>query len=129
MAVTHTEILVTWDTGSSTDSITAAAAVTSDTEDFNTAAVDAMVTCKADNTWTPVAGDTVDFYALYETGATPGFDTTEQGEFLCTIDTFADDPGVKTVPLRTAATHFSLYVVNRGASTVTVSAGWVEVRA
>ena len=134
MAVTHTEIQVTWDSGSDTNSLAAAAAEASDTEVFNTAAVDAMITCKADNGSTPVAGDTVDFYALYSTGdpdgaSTAEFDTTTQGEFLCTVDTFADDPAIRTVPLRTAASEFQVYAVNNGASTVTVSAGWVEVRA
>lgn len=134
MAVTHTEIQVTWSASNSV-SVSAASAQTSDIETFDTTAVDAMITLKADNNGTPANGDTVDFYVLYSTGdpdgaSTDEFDTATQGTFLCTLNTAVDDPAIKTVPLRTAASEFKVYAVNNAASNaITVSAGWVEVRA
>ena len=125
MAVTHTEIAIT-----GLASVTAGGTDTSDTEDFNTAAVDAMLTVSANNGGTPAAGDTMDVYILFETGATVGFDTAGSAMYLGTLDTNTEDPATRTWRIPTAASHFQVYVVNNAASnSITPSAQWVEVRA
>lgn len=124
MAITHTEIAIT-----GLASVAAGGNDTSDTEDFNTAAIDAMVTVSANNNGTAVAGDTMDVYIRFETGATIGFDTAANAMYLGTLDTFAEDPAVRTWRIPTAASHFQIYVVNNAASNgITPSAQWVEVR-
>lgn len=124
MAITHTEISI-----AGLASVAAGGNDTSTTNNFNTAAIDAMLTVSANNNGTPASGDTMDVYILFETGATVGFDTAANAMYLGTLDTFAEDPATRTWRIPTAASHFQVYVVNNAAANgITPSAQWVEVR-
>ena len=61
-----------------------------------------MITLKADNDGTPASGDTVEFYLLATCGDPDGNSADEypldddDGLLLAVLDTFANDPTVKT---------------------------------
>jgi len=103
MAVANNEIQVQWDSGSNSKSVTAAGTATSDAFSFSATAVDAQVTLKADNASTPASGDTIEFYLLATCGDPDGASTDEypvdsdDGILLAVLDTYANDPAVKTV--------------------------------
>lgn len=103
MAVANNEIQVEWDSGNNSKSISAGGTATSDTFSFSGTAVDAMVTLKADNAGTPASGDTIEVYLLATCGDPDGVSTDEypedsdEGILLGVLDTYANDPAVRTV--------------------------------
>lgn len=133
MAVTHNEIQVQW-SGADSQSVSAGASATSDTVSFHTAAVEGMVSLKADNNGTPAAGDTVDLFILYTSGDPDGagadeFDTNSHGRYLATLDTSVEDPALRTVRVGVAAKGAKIRAVNNSAGrSITVSAALTEVR-
>lgn len=137
MAITHNEVKITWDTGSNTDTIATATATSSDDFSFNTAAVAAGITLKADNQGTPASGDTVDFYLLYSAGdpdaaaSADEFASTNHPVWIGQIDTNDGiNPAVLSVGnIDVTFKKMRLYTVNNGASTVIVGAVVTEIRA
>jgi hypothetical protein len=88
-----------------------------------------MITLKADNSTTPAAGDTIDFYVLPTCGDPDGSGSAEypndekDGIFLATLDTTDNDPAIATVPFPIACTNFKLYAKsNASTNAITVSA-------
>ena len=134
MAVTHQEVQITWPTAANSLAITTGAGNgTSEVVTINTAAIDCSVSLKANNDGTAGAGDTVDFFILYTSGDPDGtgsdeYDTVNHADFLCQIDTNAENPGIQTVRINPAVKSFKIYAVNNANDTVTVSATMTEVR-
>lgn len=137
MAITHTEVQVTWPTAANSKSVSSASNETSEVTSFNAAGVEAMLSLKADNDGTAAAGDTIDYFILYTSGDPDGagsdeYDTVDQATWLAQLDvtTAGKDPALITVPISTAAKSFKLYAVNNSAGrAITVSATMTEVRA
>lgn len=134
MTVSKAASQITWSTSNSV-SVSAGGNQTSDAGTFASDSFDAMVTMKADNAGTPAAGDTVNFYLLYTTGDPDGagsdeYDTTEQGTYLATLDTNADNPAQKTVKISPIAKGYKLYAVsNASSNSITISAEIYEASA
>jgi len=102
MALANNEIEVQW-SGANNVSISAGGNQTSDAFTFSQTAIDAMITLKADNAGTPASGDTVEFYLLATCGDPDGSGSDEfpsnnnDGILLAVLDTYANDPMVRTV--------------------------------
>lgn len=134
MAITNTEVQITWAAASSL-SVAAAGTGTSDAFTYDATTIDAMVELKADNAGTPAAGDTVDFYWLMSLGdpdgaATDEYATPGHGIYLATLDSNTDDPAIAVVPLPATGKGGKLYAVNNDTgSATTVSATVYEKRA
>ncbi len=102
MALANNEIQIQW-SGADSVSVSAGGNQTSDAFLFSQAALDAMITLKADNAGTPAGGDTVEFYLLATCGDPDGSASDEfplnhnDGILLAVLDTYANDPAVRTV--------------------------------
>jgi hypothetical protein len=102
MALANNEIQIQW-SGANSVSVSAGGNQTSDTFSFSQTAIDAMITLKADNAGTPASGDTVEFYLLATCGDPDGSGSDEfplnnsDGILLAVLDTYANDPTVRTV--------------------------------
>jgi len=128
MAIANNEIQVQWSSANSV-SVSAGGSQTSDAFSFSATAFDAMVTLKADNNGTPASGDRVEIYALQSCGDPDGASATEypagagDGVLLAVLDTYANDPMIKTVSLPVAAPYLKIFAKNNAASNaITVSA-------
>jgi len=128
MAIANNEQQVVWSTASSV-SVSAGGNQTSDAITLSTACYDAMITMKADNEGTPASGDTVEIYALQSCGDPDGASSAEypsdadDGVLLAVLDTYANDPMVKTVSLPVGAPYLKLYAKsNASSNAITVSA-------
>lgn len=125
MAIGKTELQVTWDTGSDSDELATGNTweLTSDNMSMATAAVKALIECKADQTvGTPASGDLVDFYAQFTLGDPDGagadeYDSDGHDLFLCQIDLNVDDPGIMTVDFPAGAKGFRIRAVASGLAT------------
>jgi hypothetical protein len=127
MALANNEIQVQW-SGSNSVSVGAAGSQTSDVFTFSQTAFDAMITLKADNAGTPAAGDTVEFYLLATCGDPDGAGSDEfppnsgDGLLLAVLDTYVNDPAVRTVACPIAKSG-KLYARNNSSGrAITVSA-------
>ena len=127
MAITNNEIQIQWSSSNSV-SVSAGDTQTSDAFTFSQTTVDAMITLKADNDGTPASGDTVEFYLLATCGDPDGNGDDEypldndDGLLLAVLDTFANDPTVKTVACPVAKAG-KLYAKNNSSGrAITVSA-------
>ena len=141
MASSRNETQVTWDSGSTSKSMTASATrYTSDAMTFDVEDWDADIHLYADNAGTPASGDTVDFYIHYSTGdlnadAADDYATNEHAEFLKRLDTYAtntpgEDPASAIIPIRTTAGKFKISAEGAQAGTrnITVRARVVTHR-
>lgn len=134
MAVSVTEVQVTWPTAANSTSVSAASSVTSETATLDGSTISRSIQLKADNAGTPASGDTVDFYALYTLGDPDGagadeYDTAGHAAFLGRIDTNTEDPGILTVEILPTAKGVKIYAVNNsGGRAITVSATVLETR-
>jgi hypothetical protein len=134
MSISQSELQILWPTASYTGSITTASNLTSEVFTPSSTAFGLWITVKADNTGTPAAGDTVEFYLVATAGDPDGtgaaeYATSGHGQWLKTLDTNTDDPAVATFYIPAGFKSGKLYVTNSGASTVTVSAVALEMRA
>ena len=97
----------------------------------------AQASLKADNSTTPAADDQIYVWLLQSSGDPDGsgsdeFDTAAHGLLLAVLDTNAEDPALKTVPLPLPQKGFKLYFEGVTAGTtnsITVSATITEQRA
>lgn len=115
-----------------TKSVAAGATETSDTLTLQSDTVNAFLKCHAKNAGTPADGDDVDVAVQY--GGDPDADAAEEydnvGDFVTNLDTYEEDPAVRTIPfmpmqgetLQIAATN------NAGTNAVTVGFTVVEER-
>lgn len=127
MASSRNETQITWNTGSSSVTLSSASRVTSDAFTFNAEDWDADLQLYADNQGTPASGDVVDFYIHYSTGDILGdsgndYATNEHAEFLCRLDTYAtntpgEDPVSKVIPIRTTSPAFTISCESPNAAT------------
>ena len=134
------EIAITWDTGSSSKSVTSATLVTSDAVTLTAGDYDYQLQVSADNAGTPAAGDICIVSIARTTGDILGdtgsdYDTVEHAQKLCTLDTYStntpgEDPARKTIPLdNIAALGLKVYAVNNSAGrAITVRARMVTQR-
>lgn len=128
MAVANNEIQVQWDSGDNSKSVSAGGTATSDTFSYSATAVDAMVTLKADNASAPASGDTIELYLLATCGDPDGTATDEyptdsdEGILLAVLDTYANDPAVKTVNCPVAKGGKLHAKSNASSNAITVSA-------
>lgn len=104
MAITRVETQVTWAGPADTDSVDANSSEESLEFNLHATAVSARITLKAKNSTTPAADDHIDFYLIETSGDPDGasgdeFSTTEHARWLATLDTFTEDPAIKTVHL------------------------------
>ena len=133
MAITHTETRVQFSSSDST-SISSGSNATSDAVTVDATCFQASMTLKADNGGTPAGGDTVDVWLLGSAGDPDGtgtheYATTEQGLFLGTLDTNADDPAIRTVDIPMPLQNLKVYAVNNASSnSITFSAVLLEQR-
>lgn len=134
MAITRSQSQVKW-SAANTQSVTAGGTNTSDAVAIDATAVALSLTVKADNAGTPASGDTIEVYVKYTTGD-PDADPDSADEFdspgtlVMVLDTNANDPAIKTVPLQISPTYFKVTVVSNAASnSITVSAEAQEKRA
>lgn len=131
MPIAHNERQVTWSTANST-SVASGGTATSDTAAIDDTAFQAQIELKADNDGTPASGDTVDFWLLQTLGDPDGagsdeFETDEQGTFLATLDTNADDPALAVVELPIPSAGAQVLAKNQsGGRAITVSATILE---
>ena len=124
------EIQIVWSAADS-QSIAFGANATSDVFTYSTNSSFAHLQLKAKNDGTPVAGDTVDFFLLLTCGDPDGagadeYDSVGHAIPLGTLDTFAEDPAIRTVntPIVKGG---KLYAVNNSAGrAITVSACILE---
>lgn len=103
------EIAITWDTGSSSKSISSATLVASDAVALTAGDYDYQLQVSADNAGTPSAGDICIVSIARTTGDLLGdtgddYDTNEHAEQVMTLDTVAantpgEDPARRTVPV------------------------------
>lgn len=137
MAVSKALTQITWSSSNSV-SVSAGGNQTSDAFAFASDSFSGMMQIKADNAGgTPADGDVIDVYLRYTTGdpdAAPDsadeYDSAAHGVHLCTLDTFAEDPAIKTVPIDVSAKGAKLYVVSgAGSNSITVSAQMYESKA
>jgi hypothetical protein len=102
MSIANNEIQIQW-SGANSVSVSAAGNQTSDVFNFSGTAIDAMITLKADNAGTPASGDTVELHLLATCGDPDGAGSDEfplndnDGILLAVLDTYANDPAIKTV--------------------------------
>jgi len=124
------EIQITWAAANS-KSIAFGANDTSDVFTFSTNSSFGHLQIKADNDGAPAAGDTVAFFLLLTCGDPDGagadeYDTVNHALPLGTLDTFSEDPALRTVncPIVKGG---KLYAVNNSAGrAITVSACILE---
>jgi len=129
MAITSTEIQVEWATADS-KSVGAGNTELSDSAAIEAAAFIASVTLKADNNGTPSSDGQVTFEISYTTGdpdvdpdSADEYDTALHTTFLATLDTYLEDPAIKTVPINAAVNAVKIQAVNLAATDgITVSA-------
>jgi len=103
MAVTRNDRNVTWDTGSSSKTVSVNTRVDSDAMTFDATDIKGSIQIKADNQGTPAAGDTADFYIKWTTDGST-YDTDEFAEGPYRLDTVAantpgEDPAVMSIPV------------------------------
>ena len=130
VTLANNEIQVTWAAANSI-SIAFGNNATSDVFTFSTIGSFAHIQIKAKNDGTPAAGDTVDFFLLLTCGDPDGagadeYDTVDHALPLGTLNTFLDDPALRTVncPMVKGG---KLYAVNNSAGrAITVSACILE---
>jgi len=127
MARVETKVLFA---GANTVSVAVAGSAVSDVITLDATAVDAAITIKADNAGIPAAGDTVDVYVLLSAGDPDGAAVADEyasqdsthAMWLCRLDTNVTDPAIITVRYPPVPQAGKIYVVNNGASSVTVGA-------
>ncbi len=129
MAVSKSEIQITWGGSALTQSIAASGSATSDNVGSATIAstVELTITCKAVHSGTPASGDTVDFFAIYINGDVDGDsvqdqDTTGHAELIARLNLNTETPAVLTRPVLAGVKDFKLHAVNNAGASVTVSA-------
>ncbi len=137
MTITKVEIQLQWDAGSDDKSVGAAGNATGDEFNPSAEAVEGSLVVKVVNSdGTPVEDDVLAAWLLMTLGDPDGagadeFATPGSGLFLEWSDTFND--GVTTIYVVTGlSANFKggkLYVENDGASSMTVSAAWYEMKA
>lgn len=136
MAITRTETQVTWSAANSV-SVGAAGSQTSDDVTLDATCVAAQIHLKADNSTAAATDDQIDFYILQTGGKPDGagadeFDTNISAQFLCRLDTNAEDPAITTVPLPIPQKAFRVFATGVDSGTtnpITVSATITEQRA
>lgn len=132
MTMTRSEIQITWAAATS-KSVSNGSADTSDEFAFATGAIQASISCKADNDGTPASGDEVEFFLLLTCGDPDGagadeYDSVNHGLFVGLADTNTDDPAQFTVSIPASAKGGKLRAVNKSAGrAITVSACINEV--
>lgn len=131
MAIAKAQTQVQW-AGANLLSVLSGGNGTSDAVPIADAAIAGSLTIKADNDGVPAAGDVLSVYILYSTGdpdadpdAADEYDTY-QHVLPIELNTFTEDPAIKTIPIDPAATKFQLHVRNAAASAVTISAQYSE---
>jgi hypothetical protein len=135
MAITKTEVQVTWPTAVNSKSVAASGNQTSEEATLDATAIAGLLVMKADNDGTPASGDTIDFYILENAGDPDGagsdeFVTTGHGRFLGQLDTNGEDPAIIARDISVVGKSFKLYVENNsGGRAITVSATLYEQRA
>ena len=134
MAVSRSELQVTWATAANSSSISSGSNENSEAFTFSATTFDAIVQLKADNDGTPASGDTVDFYVLYTSGdpdgaSTDEYDTDSHGTWLATLDTNTEDPAGTHVEISVAKGGKIRAVNNSGGRAITVSATITEILA
>lgn len=138
MAITRVETSVLWTGSAYTDQIAAGGAETSLEFNLDATCVAAQITLKADNTVAAAADDQIDFYLLQTTGDPDGdavadeFSTPGHAVFLARLDTNAEDPAIKTVPLPIPQKGGQIYATGADSGTtnpIDVSAVITEQRA
>jgi len=121
MAIANNEQQVTWSASSSV-SVSSGSNQTSDVVTLSTTCYDAMITIKADNAGTPASGDIISVYVLLSCGDPDGAGSAEyptdadDGMFLCALDTYVQDPIIKTVSLPVAAPTLKIFAANAASS-------------
>jgi hypothetical protein len=139
MASSRNETQITWDSGSSSKSVSSGSTATSDAFTYNAEDWDAELALSADNDGVAASGDAVDFYVAYTSGDILGdsgsdYATTEHAEFLARLDTVGantpgEDPARASVPMRTGALGFKLVAKNNSSGrAITVRARIVTHR-
>ena len=137
MAITRVETQVTW---SASDSVSVAMGgnQTSDEITLDPTCIAAQIHLKADNSTTPASDDIIRFWLIQTggdpdgTGADEYDDTTEAPLYLGKLDTNANDPALRTVPLPIPQAHCKLHAEGATDGTtnaITVSATITEQRA
>jgi hypothetical protein len=127
MTVANNEIQVQWSSANSV-SVSASGSQTSDAFSFSASAIEAMVTLKADNAGTPADGDTVEVFLLPTCGDPDGSGSDEypadedEGVLLAVLDTYANDPAVKTAACPVAKGGKLYALSNASSNSITVSA-------
>lgn len=133
MAVSETEIQVTWSASNSV-SVSAGGNATSDAITFDETAVARQIQLKADNASAATSGDTITFRLLQSLGDPDGASTDEyesvgHGLLLGVLDTNTDDPAGLVVPIPETIKSGKIYAVSGAASnSITVSATVLEKR-
>ena len=136
MAITRTETQVTWSASNSV-SVTAGSSQTSDAVTLDATCVAAQISCKVDNSTTPASDDILIFWIVQTSGDPDGtgadeYDTVGHAMLLCTLDTSAEDPAIKTVQLPVPQKSFKVYVEGAtygSTNSITASATVTEQRA
>lgn len=140
MAITRVNSFVQWAAANS-KLITSATEVVSDEFAVDATTVLLGIQLSADNSSTPVDGDTAKFKIQWSTGdiledTGNDFDTSEHAEFLATLDTFAtntpgEDPARRTIWIPPTAPFFKIGVTAANAATrnITVRVRVTEQRA
>lgn len=139
MASSRSETQITWDSGSSSKSVSSGSTATSDAFSYNAEDWEAELAFSADNDGTPASGDTIDVYVAYTAGDILGdsgsdYSTTEHAEWVARLDTVAantpgEDPARCSVPLRTAPLGLKVIAKNNsGGRAITVRARVVTHR-
>lgn len=127
MTVANNEIQVQWSSADSV-SVSAGGNQTSDAFSFSASAIEAMVTLKADNAGTPADGDIIEVFLLPTCGDPDGSGSDEypadedEGVLLAVLDTYANDPAVKTVTCPVAKGGKLYALSNASSNSITVSA-------
>lgn len=133
MALTNTTIDIPF-SASQTTSIASSGTATSDAVTFDQTGVALVATFKADNNGTPASGDTVDVFAQFSAGDPDGTGSSEypdadHDEFLCRLDTNADEPALASVVLPVGFSSAKFRFKNNSAGrAITVSGVVIEKR-
>jgi hypothetical protein len=103
MAITRSDRNITWDSGSSSKTVSSSTRVDSDAMTFDATDIKGCIQFKADNQGTPASGDICDVYIKWTTDGTT-YDTGEHAEGPYRLDTVAantpgENPAVVTLPI------------------------------
>ena len=135
MAITTTQVPGIW-AAARTKAVAAGVQELSDIITPDQTCVDITITCKADNSATPVSGDTMNFYVVPTSGDADNdaaddypIDTSMMHR-IAVIDTFVNDPDSKDVALPYVPYKYKIAAVsNAAANSITVSFTTREMRA